>query len=78
MQKKTHWIGLLVMGAFLISGCELALLGVGAIGAGSGTYLYLSGEMKMERLPKDRRGYAWLGCPAGKGDRQWKDLGCHQ
>jgi hypothetical protein len=48
MQKKTHWIGLLVMGAFLISGCELALLGVGAIGAGSGTYLYLSGEMKTD------------------------------
>ncbi len=48
MQKKTRWMGLLVMGAFLISGCELALLGVGAIGAGSGTYLYLSGEMKTD------------------------------
>lgn len=48
MQKKTHWMGLLVMVAFLISGCELALLGVGAVGAGSGTYLYISGEMKTD------------------------------
>jgi hypothetical protein len=48
MKKRTHWIGLLVMGAFLISGCELALLGVGAVGAGTGTYLYLSGEMKTD------------------------------
>ena len=48
MQKRKHWIGLLVMGAFLISGCEAALIGVGAIGAGSGTYLYLSGEMKTD------------------------------
>jgi len=48
MYKTTRWIGLLVIGAFMISGCELALLGVGAVGAGSGTYLYISGEMKTD------------------------------
>jgi hypothetical protein len=48
MQKRTHWIGLLITGAFLISGCELALIGIGAIGAGSGTYVYLSGDMKTD------------------------------
>jgi hypothetical protein len=48
MKKRTQWFGLLVVGAFLISGCELALLGVGAVGAGSGTYLYLSGDMKTD------------------------------
>jgi hypothetical protein len=48
MQKRKHWIGLLFMGAFLISGCELALIGVGAIGAGSGTYYYIDGNMKTD------------------------------
>ena len=48
MKKRTQWFGLLVVGAFLISGCELALLGVGAVGAGSGTYFYLSGDMKTD------------------------------
>ena len=49
MKKRTHWIGLLVIGAFLISGCTEALMGgAAAIGAGSGTYLYLSGEMKTD------------------------------
>ena len=48
MQKRTHWIGLLVMGAFMISGCAAAWVGGAALGAGSGTYLYLSGEMKTD------------------------------
>jgi hypothetical protein len=48
MQKRIHWVGLLVMGAFLISGCAVAWVGGAALGAGSGTYLYLSGEMKTD------------------------------
>ena len=36
------------MGAFLISGCAAVLVGGAAVGAGSGTYLYINGEMKTD------------------------------
>jgi len=53
MHKTIHRIGLLVVGAFMISGCGASLaavawVGGAALGAGSGTYLYLSGEMKTD------------------------------
>lgn len=48
MRNKTTWMVFLVIGAFLISGCA-ALLPVGAaVGAGSGTYFYINGEMKTD------------------------------
>ncbi|MCE5264436.1 MAG: DUF3568 domain-containing protein [Deltaproteobacteria bacterium] len=42
------WIVLLVMAAFLISGCGALLVGGAAVGAGSGTYMYINGEMKTD------------------------------
>jgi len=48
MRKKTFGILLAVMGAFLISGCAAVLVGAAAAGAGSGTYLYINGEMKTD------------------------------
>ena len=48
MRKQTNWIILVVMGAFLISGCAAALVGGAAVGAGSGTYFYINGEMKTD------------------------------
>jgi hypothetical protein len=48
MQKRIHWVVLLVMGAFAISGCAAALVGVAAVGAGSGTYFYINGDMKTD------------------------------
>ena len=48
MRKQTSWIILVVMGAFLISGCAAALVGGAAVGAGSGTYFYINGEMKTD------------------------------
>jgi hypothetical protein len=48
MQKRINWIVLLVMGVFAISGCTAALVGVAAVGAGSGTYFYINGEMKTD------------------------------
>jgi len=38
----------LVMGALLTSGCTAALVGGAAVGAGSGTYFYINGEMKTD------------------------------
>ena len=48
MRKRINWVVLLVMGAFMISGCAVALVGVAAVGAGSGTYYYINGEMKTD------------------------------
>jgi len=48
MRKQTFGILLAVAGVFLISGCAAALVGGAAVGAGSGTYLYISGEMKTD------------------------------
>jgi len=48
MRNAKGWIVFLVIGAFLISGCA-ALLPVGAaVGAGSGTYFFINGEMKTD------------------------------
>jgi hypothetical protein len=48
MQKKTDWIILLLIGSFLVSGCTAALVGGAALGAGSGTYIYINREMKTD------------------------------
>ena len=48
MRKQTNWIILVVMGAFLISGCWVAPVLVGGAAAGSGTYFYINGEMKTD------------------------------
>ena len=48
MRTAKGWIVLLLMGAFLISGCAAVLVGGAAVGAGSGTYFYINGEMKTD------------------------------
>lgn len=37
-----------LLGVFLLSGCPAALIGGAAVGAGSGTYLYINGELKTD------------------------------
>ncbi len=48
MQTAKGWIVFLVMGVFLISGCTAALVGGAAVGAGSGTYFFINGDMKTD------------------------------
>ncbi|HOF04367.1 MAG TPA: DUF3568 family protein [Syntrophales bacterium] len=50
MDKKLRLSSsLLVMGIlFLLSGCAAALIGGAVVGAGSGTYVYLNGELKTD------------------------------
>jgi len=48
MRTAKGWIVLLLMGAFLISGCTAMLVGGAAVAAGSGTFLFISGEMKTD------------------------------
>ncbi len=47
-RMRINWIVSLIMGAFLISGCGLILVGGAAVGAGSGTYFYINGELKTD------------------------------
>jgi hypothetical protein len=48
MRTAKGWLVLLLMGIFLISGCGALLVGGAAMGAGSGTYFYINGEMKTD------------------------------
>jgi hypothetical protein len=48
MRTAKGWMVLLVMGTFLITGCMAALVGGAAVGAGSGTYFFINGEMKTD------------------------------
>lgn len=45
MRTAKGWILLLVMGVFLLSACAEALIIGAAVGSGSGTYLFITGNM---------------------------------
>ena len=72
MRKRISWIVLLVIGAFMISGCAVALVGVAAVGAGSGTYYYINGEMKTDYYqPFDA---TWSACQKSVADMRGVDV----
>ena len=48
MKIEKKWLLSLAALAFLLSGCPAALLGGAAIGAGSGTYFFINGELKTD------------------------------
>ena len=72
MRTAKGWIVLMVMGAFLISGCA-ALLPVGAaVGAGSGTYFFINGEMKTDYYHSFDA--AWNACQKTVADMRGLDV----
>ena len=48
MLKRKSRLLLLISGIFLMSGCVAAVAMGGAVGAGSGTYFYINGELKTD------------------------------
>jgi len=48
MRKTEKWLLSLAALVFLLSGCAAALIGGAAVGAGSGTYFFINGEMKTD------------------------------
>lgn len=72
MQKRINWVVLLVMGAFMISGCAVALVGVAAVGAGSGTYYYINGEMKTDYYQSFDA--TWSACQKSVADMRGVDV----
>jgi len=58
--KKDKWFVILVVGAFIVSGCAPLVVGGAAVGGGSGAYLYISGGLKTDYpYPFDK---AWNAC----------------
>lgn len=72
MRKQTFGILLAVMGAFLISGCAAVLVGGAAVGAGSGTYLYINGEMKTDYYSSFDA--VWSACEKSVADMRGLDV----
>jgi hypothetical protein len=72
MRKQTNWIILVAMGGLLISGCAAAVVGGAALGAGSGTYFYINGEMKTDYyFPFDA---VWSACEKTVADMRGLDV----
>ena len=72
MRTAKGWIVLLVMGTFLISGCMAALVGGAAVGAGSGTYFFINGEMKTDYYHSFDS--AWNACQKTVADMRGLDV----
>jgi hypothetical protein len=72
MRKRINSAVLLVMGAFMISGCAVALVGVAAVGAGSGTYYYINGEMKTDYYQSFDA--TWSACQKSVADMRGVDV----
>lgn len=72
MRKRINWVVLLVIGAFMISGCAVALVGVAAVGAGSGTYYYINGEMKTDYYQSFEA--TWSACQKSVADMRGVDV----
>ena len=72
MQTAKGWIVFLVMGVFLISGCTAALVGGAAVGAGSGTYFFINGDMKTDYYHSFDA--TWIACQKTVADMRGVDV----
>lgn len=72
MRKRINSAVFLVIGAFMISGCAVALVGVAAVGAGSGTYYYINGEMKTDYYQSFDA--TWSACQKSVADMRGVDV----
>lgn len=72
MQTAKGWIAILVTGTFLISGCGALLVGGVAVGAGSGTYFYINGDMRTDYYQSFEA--AWNACEKTVADMRGLDV----
>jgi hypothetical protein len=60
MKRNNFWFVFLFFALFLFSGCELLVIGGAAVGASTGTYFYVKGELKTDyTAPFDK---VWNAC----------------
>lgn len=72
MNRSRKWLLSLAALALMLSGCAAALVGGAAVGAGSGTYFYINGELKTDyyRSFDD----VWMACEKTVADMRGIDV----
>jgi hypothetical protein len=71
-KRKKNRLYLLIASFFLIAGCAAAVVGGAAIGAGSGTYFYINGELKTDYYYSFDR--VWAACEKTVADMRGLDV----
>jgi Protein of unknown function (DUF3568) len=72
MITQKSWSVLLIMVIFFTSGCAAAVVGGAAVGAGSGTYFYVNGELKTDYYYTFDR--VWSACEKTVADMRGLDV----
>ena len=72
MNRSKKWLLSLAALVLMLSGCAAALVGGAAVGAGSGTYFYINGELKTDyyRSFDD----VWIACEKTVADMRGIDV----
>jgi hypothetical protein len=72
MSRQKSWLLVLILGAFLISGCAPLVVGGAVVSATSGTYYYINGELKTDYYyPFDT---VWSACEKTVADMRGVDV----
>jgi len=69
---RKNWLALLIMVIFSTSGCPAAVVGGAAVGAGSGTYFYVNGELKTDYYYSFDK--VWSACEKTVADMRGLDV----
>ncbi|MGZ3578126.1 MAG: DUF3568 family protein [Syntrophales bacterium] len=69
---RKNWLALLIIVIFFTSGCAAAVVSGAAVGAGSGTYFYVNGELKTDYYYSFDR--VWSACEKTVADMRGLDV----
>jgi hypothetical protein len=69
---RKNWLALLIIVIFFTSGCAAAVVGGAAVGAGSGTYFYVNGELKTDYYYSFEK--VWSACEKTVADMRGLDV----
>lgn len=72
MSKQKSWLLVLIIGVSLLSGCAPLMVGGAVVGASSGTYYYIDGDLKTDYYyPFDA---VWSACEKTVADMRGVDV----
>jgi hypothetical protein len=72
MMIRKNWLALLIIAIFFTSGCPAVVVGGAAVGAGSGTYFYINGELKTDYYYSFEK--VWSACEKTVADMRGLDV----